>query len=124
MSDFNNCYFLGRIASSIKRGKTLNGEPFIAFLLNCEPTANANSSENNRNQYISIRCFKPKVIKYVEKVGAHRYSPVCVIGFVSSYQDEVKGKRITANSVNANQILVIQTRPYDTDVNDDDKNKK
>ncbi len=112
MSDFNNCYFLGHIASNIKKGKTQNGEPFMAFLLNCEPAANANSSENNRNQYISIRTFKPKVIKYLESVGAKMNDPCVVIGFVSSYTTEVKGKRLTANSINGNQVLIVKTRPY------------
>ncbi len=113
MADYNVCHFLGRIASNIKYGTTQNGERFAAFLLNCEPAANANSALNNRNQYISIRTFKPKVIRYLEYVCAKRNDPCVVIGFVSSYATEVKGKHLTANSINGNHILIIKTRPYE-----------
>lgn len=112
MADLNQCTFVGRIASNIKKGKTQNGEPYIGFLLNCQPAANANSAQNNQNQMISIRCFKPKVIKYIDNVGAHLNTNVVVFGFVSSYRTEVKGKSLTSNSINANAIYIIQTRPY------------
>lgn len=111
MSDFNSCYFLGHISSNIKYDKTVNNEEFAAFLLNCEPPENANSSLNNQYQIISIRTFKKKVIRYLKYVGAKIGDPCVVIGFVSSYQAEVKGKRLTANSVNGNKILIVKTRP-------------
>lgn len=109
MIDRNQCTFVGHIDSGIKRAKTQNGEDYIAFLLNCEPKANANSTENNRYQMISIRCFKPNVIKYLDKLNIHRGTPIIVFGFVSSYPTEVKGKQLTANSINANEIYVIKT---------------
>lgn len=108
--DINLCTFVGKIGSNIKKGKTQNGEPYIGFLLRCEPPANANSSQNNQSQMISIRCFKPKVIKYLENVGAKMNDNVVVLGFVSSYMTEVKGKSLVANSINGNQIFIIKVR--------------
>ena len=110
MADLNECLFVGKIGSNIKKGKTQNGEPYIGFLLRCEPVANSNSSMNNQSQMISIRCFKPKVIKYLETVCAKMNDPCVVIGFVSSYRAEVRGKSLTANSINANQILIVKTK--------------
>ena len=112
MADLNECLFVGKIGSNIKKGKTQNGEPYIGFLLRCEPVANSNSSKNNQSQMISIRCFKPKVIRYIEDVKAKMNTNVVVIGFVSSYPTEVNGKRLTANSINANHIYCIQVKPY------------
>lgn len=102
--------FVGRIESNIKTGKTVNGEPFLGFLLSCEPVENENSSINNQTQMISIRTFRANVIKYLQKVELKRNNFVVVVGFVSSYQTEVKGKRLTANSINANHIFVIKTK--------------
>lgn len=115
MADFNSCFFVGRIASNVKYGTTQNGERFVGFLLNCQPAANANSSQNNQNQYISIRTFKPKVIRYLESIGAKMNDPCVVVGFVSSYRTEVRGKSLVANSINGNQIFIIKTRPYNND---------
>lgn len=122
MNDMNACYFLGRIASNIKYSKTQNGERFASFLLNCQPIANINSSRNNQNQMISVRTFKPKVIRYLEMVGAKMHDPCVVIGFVSSYRTEVKGKSLTANSINGNQILIIKVRPYDNNITNNNEN--
>ena len=108
--DINSCTFVGKIGSNIKKGKTQNGESYVGFLLRCEPPANANSSRNNQSQMISIRCFKPKVIKYLENVGAKMNDNVVVLGFVSSYSAEVRGKSLVANSINANQIFIVKLR--------------
>lgn len=108
MADRNNLTLVGRIGSKIKKGKTSNGDKYMAFLLEIESRDTSNSSVNNYHQFISVRVFRAPVIKYLEKLEAKLGTHVVVFGFISSYQDEIKGKKITANSVNGNEVYIIR----------------
>jgi hypothetical protein len=110
--DRNDCRFVGIIGERMKKGKTVNGEPYMYFDMNITSKYNANSTENNYEQNIPIMVFKPAVIKYLEKLKVHVGTPVIVFGFMSSFYDEVHGKQVLVNAVNANEVLCIQTRPY------------
>jgi hypothetical protein len=110
--DKNILILQGRIASPFKEGKTQNGDSYVWFLFEIESRANATSTENNYHQKINVMCFKKRVIDYLHKVKAH-HGCVCVIfGFISAFPNEIKGKQLITNAVNANEILLIQTRPY------------
>ena len=110
--DKNQLILQGRIASPFKEGKTQNGDAYIWFLLEVESKANATSTENNYRQTLNIMCFKPKVIEYIKRVKAHQGSVCVIFGFLSAFPNEVRGKSLITNAVNANEILLIQTRPY------------
>lgn len=112
MLNRNDCRFVGRIGSKKKDGKTVNGDAYIYFELEIEARSNANSTENNYHQRIPIMCFKPNVINYLKKVKARTGTPVVVFGFVSTYTDELKGITLKNNGINANEVYVVQTRPY------------
>ena len=113
--DKNIVILQGRIGSVLKDGKTQNGGSFIYFGMEIESKANATSTENNYRQTLKIMCFKPKVIEYLKKVKAHTGTPVLVFGFMSSFYDDVHGKSVLVNALNANEVLCIQTRPYSND---------
>lgn len=110
--DRNDCRFVGRIGSSFKEGKTQNGGSYIWFPLELEAKANASSTDNNFRQSIHIMCFKKHVIDYLKRIRAHQGNTVVIFGFVSSFPDEIKGKNVVVNAINANEIYVVQTRPY------------
>lgn len=109
--DRNDCRFVGRIGSPIKKDKTQNGDDYMWFLLELESRANATSTENNYRQQINIMCFKGNVIKYLERIHAHQGNTVVIFGFVSAFPTEINGKQIVANGINANEIYVVQTKP-------------
>lgn len=108
MADKNQIVLVGKVGSAVKRGKTQNGDGYLAFLLEIQSKETANSSANNYHQYISVRVFRAPVIKYLDKVGIHLGMPLIVFGFISSYQGEVKGKKIIANSVNGVEVYAIR----------------
>ena len=108
--DRNEIILVGRIGAKIKSGTTVNGDAYIWMPIYIENNRNANTTDNNRYQNINVMCYKPNVIKYLDKVHAHRGSKVIVFGFVSSFSKEIKGKEIIANAINANEILVIKTK--------------
>lgn len=110
--DRNDCRFVGRIGEKMKKGKTVNGEPYMYFDMNITSKYNANSTENNYEQNIPIMVFKSVVIKYLEKLKVHIGTPIVVFGFVSTYTDELRGITLKSNGINANEVYVIQTRPY------------
>ena len=110
--DKNQLILQGRIASPFKEGKTQNGDAYIWFLLEVESKANATSTENNYRQTLNIMCFKPKVIDYLHKLKAHQGCACIIFGFISAFPNEVRGKSLITNAVNANEILLIQTRPH------------
>ena len=107
--DKNIVILQGRIGSVLKESKTQNGGTFMYFGLDIESKANATSTENNYRQTLKIMCFKPKVIEYLKKVKAHTGTPVIVFGFMSSFYDEVHGKQVLVNALNANEVYVIKT---------------
>lgn len=113
--DKNDCRFVGRVGGAFKVGKTQNGGEYLWFPLEIESRANANSTENNYRQNIHIMCFKKKVIDYLRYVDVRQGSTVIVFGFVSAFPDEVKGKHVIVNAINANEIYVVKTRPYDSE---------
>lgn len=110
--DRNDCRFVGRIGDRHKDGRTVNGDKYMYFELSIESKFNANSTENNYSQSIPIMVFKPKVIDYLKKLKVHTGTPVVVFGFVSTYTDELKGITLKNNGINANEVYIIQTRPY------------
>ena len=110
--DRNDCRFVGRIGERMKKGKTVNGEPYMYFDMNITSKYNANSTENNYEQNIPIMVFKPAVIKYLEKLKVRVGTPIVVFGFVSTYTDELKGITLKSNGINCSECYVIQTRPY------------
>lgn len=107
--DKNSCTFIGRIGSPIKTSVTQNGDPYCWFLLEIESRVTQNSTENNRYQKINIMCFRSKVIKYLQRLNAREGNYVIVFGFVSSFPTEVKGQRLIANGINANEVYLIKT---------------
>jgi len=113
--DKNLVILQGRIGSVLKEGKTQNGGTFVYFGLDVESKSNATSTENNYRQTLKIMVFKPKVIEYLKKIKAHSGTPCIVFGFMSSFYDEVHGKSVLVNALNANEVLCIQTRPYSND---------
>ena len=113
--DRNECCFIGHIGSVIKEQKSQLGNPYVWFLVEIEARKNATSTNNNYHQMINIMCFKKQVIDYLKKVNAKQGNMVIIFGFISSVRTEVKGKPFTSNAVNANEIYVIKTRPYDTE---------
>ena len=108
--DKNQLILQGRISSPFKEGKTQNGDAYIWFLLEVESKANATSTENNYRQTLNIMCFKPKVIDYVKRLKAHQGSVCVIFGFLSAFPNEIRGKSLITNAVNANEIILIQTR--------------
>lgn len=110
--DKNECCFIGRIGSPIKVSRAQNGNPYLWFLLEIESKATAKSTENNQHQKINIMCFKKPIIDYMQKVNAHLGNLVIVFGFVASFVSEIKGKEMTLNAINANEIYIIKTQLY------------
>ena len=106
----NEVTFVGRIGSTIKKGTTQNGDPYIWFLTEIEAKANSRSTENNYHQLINVMCCKKNVIDYIERVKAHQGNVVIIFGFVSSFTTEIKGKEIVANGINGNEIYIIKTK--------------
>jgi len=112
MANRNQLTLVGRIGAAFKEGKTQAGGTYIWFPLEVESKQTANSTENNQRQSIHIMCFRKPVIDYLKSVKAHSGCIVIIFGFISSFPDEVKGKAVRVNAVNANEIYVVQTRPY------------
>lgn len=109
--DRNDCRFVGRIGEHMKKGTTINGEPYMYFDMNIVSKFNANGAQNNYEQNIPIMVFKPAVIKYLEKLNAHRGTPIVVFGFVSTYTGELKGITLKSNGINANEVYIIKVKP-------------
>ena len=109
--DRNDCRLVGKIGSVLKEGKTQNGQTYIWFALNIEARSNANSTENNYRQSIHVMCFKKNVVDYLKRVKAHQGNTAIVFGFISSFPDEIKGKAVTVNAINANDIYIAKTKP-------------
>lgn len=112
--DRNDCRFVGRVGERRKDGLTVNGEPYIYFEMAIESKFNANSTENNYHQSIPIMVFKRNVINYLNKIGIHQGTPIIVFGFVSTYTNEFKSITLRSNGINANEVYVIQTKPYES----------
>lgn len=109
--DRNDCRFVGRVGEHIKKGKTVNGEPYMYFDMDIESRYNANSTDNNYHQSIPIMVFKKAVIDYLEKLKVHRGTPIVCFGFVSTYTDEVRGITLKSNGINASEVYVIKVKP-------------
>lgn len=108
--DRNDCRFVGRVGDRMKKGTTVNGEPYMYFEMEIESRFNATSTDNNYHQSIPIMVFKKAVINYLEKLNIHRGMPVVVFGFVSTYTDELKGITLKSNGINASEVYVIRTK--------------
>lgn len=111
--DRNDCRFVGHVGDRRKEGITINGEPYMYFEMAIESKFNANTSENNYRQSIPIMVFKKPVINYLKRLSIHQGMPIIVFGFVSTYTDELKGITLKSNGINASEVYVIQTRPYE-----------
>lgn len=114
--DKNVCCFVGRIGSAIKKKTSRTGNPYVWFLVEIGARENATSTTHNQYQLINVMCFKKQVIDYFDKVKAHTGNMVVIFGFVSSVGVESKrGKSLVSNAVNANEIYIVKTRPYDSE---------
>jgi hypothetical protein len=111
--DFNQCILVGRINGKVKEGRTQTGGSYVWMPLYIEARSNANSTENNYHQTIHVMAFKKTVVDYLNKVKARSGNKVIVFGFVSAFPDEIKGKAVTVNAINANAIFVIKTKADD-----------
>lgn len=112
MADRNQLTLVGKIGGAFKEGKTKNGEAYIYFSLELQARQTQNSTENNQDQLLHIMCFRRAVIDYLRKVKAHTGNVVVIFGFITSFPDEVNGKAVRVNAINAHECFVIQTRPY------------
>ena len=106
--DRNEFILVGRIGNAIKKGKTVNGDDYIWMPVYLENRSGNTSTDNNFHQNINVMCYKKTVINYLEKVGAHTGNTVVIFGFVSSFRQEVNGKTLVANAINANEIYVVR----------------
>lgn len=101
---------MGRVGERMKKGKTVNGQPYMYFDMDIESKFNATSTDNNYHQSIPIMVFKKPVIDYLERLQIHTNTPIIVFGFVSTYTDEVRGITLKSNGINANEVYVIRTK--------------
>lgn len=108
--DRNQITIVGRIGNRIKKAKTVNGDDYIWMPIYIENRAASDSTENNQTQGINVMCYKPQVIKYLERVKAHAGNTVVVFGFVSAFKTEINGKEIVAHAINGNEIYVVKTK--------------
>lgn len=115
--DRNLMILVGRIGNVIKNGKTVNGQPYIWMPITLENKDGMTSTDYNYHQNFNIMCYKPAVIKYLEKVNARTGNTVIVFGFVSSFKQTINGKDIVANAVNANEVYVVKTKSDEEIIN-------
>jgi len=110
MADHNNLILVGRVGGKMKKGKSSSGGSYLWFPIEIENAQGATSTDNNFHQGINVMCFKPKVLEYLERVGFKVGNRVVIFGFVSSFRQEIKGKAIVSNAVNATEVYVIKTQ--------------
>ena len=110
MADRNQLTLVGRIGGAFKEGKTKNGEAYIYFSLELQARQTQNSTENNQDQVLHIMCFRRPVIEYLRKVKAHIGNVVVIFGFITSFPDEVNGKAVRVNAINAHECFVVKTK--------------
>ena len=115
--DRNLMILVGRIGGVIKKGKTVNGQTYIWMPVLIHNKDGATSTSNNFEQNLNVMCYKPAVIKYLEKVNAHTGDNVIIFGFLSSFKQEIKGKEIVANAVNGIEIYIIKTKSDEEIIN-------
>jgi len=102
----NECIILGQV-QKIKKKKTKDNEDYAYILMEIEPR----SSDEFVNK-VNVMVFKQNIIKYLENIKAHRGSSAIVFGFITSHPIIIKGQEVMVNSVVADTLYVIQTRPY------------
>ena len=108
--DINSVVLIGRIGSVFKYAKSQNGNVYSYFSLEIEDKENAKDEmERNFYQIVHVMCFRKKVVEYLQKVGAKSGNRVVVIGYISSYSSELKGKKLISNGVCARDIFVVKT---------------
>lgn len=107
--DVNQFTLIGRIGSSFKYAKAQSGNTYAYFSLEVEPRALA--KENDYRQILHVMVFNKKIIDYMKAVEAKRGNRVVVVGYCSSFSNEVNGKMIISNTINAKGVFVIKTPP-------------
>ena len=108
--DRNIVILQGRIGSVYKESKTQNGKPFVYFGLEIESKSNSRSTENNYHQTLKVMVFRKKAVDYLKSVGARSGNRCIVFGFMSSFYDEIKGKSVLTNAINADECYIIKTK--------------
>ena len=106
----NICFLSGQIAAPLKFGKAQNGNEYVSFVLEVQTKENADVTELQSDNKVSVMCFKSSVIKYIKDMDVGFATHVCLLGFISSYKKEIKGKLIIINTVNATDLYVIKTK--------------
>lgn len=105
----NICFLSGQIAAPLKFGKAQNGNEYVSFVLEVQTKENADVTEFQSNNKVSVMCFKSSVIKYIREVNVNYTSHVVLIGFVSAYKKEIKGKLMVINTITATDLYAIKT---------------
>lgn len=106
----NICFLSGQIAAPLKFGHAQNGNEYVSFVLEVQTKENADVAEHQSDNKVSVMCFKSNIIKYIKEIGIGFATHVCLLGFVSSYRKEVKGKVLIINTVNATDLYAIKTK--------------
>ena len=110
MADRNQLTLVGKIGGAFKEGKTKNGEVYIYFSLELQARQTQNSTENNQDQVLHIMCFRKVVIDYLRKVKAHTGNYCVIFGFITSFPDEINGKAVRVNAINAHECYIIKNK--------------
>lgn len=110
MADRNQLTLVGRIGGAFKEGKTKNGETYIYFSLELQSRQTQNSTGNNQDQVLHIMCFRKVVIDYLRKVKARTGNYCVIFGFITSFPDEVKGKAVRVNAINAHECYIVKNK--------------
>lgn len=99
----NEITLCGRIGSTFKEGRSVNGNRYIAMAMEID-------NKGEFRNVVHILCFKAPVIDYLKKMKVREGTPIIVFGGVGSWGDEIKGTQIVQNAVFARQIYVIKTQ--------------
>lgn len=106
----NICFLSGQIAAPLKFGKAQNGNEYVSFVLEVQTKEDADVNEFQSNNKVSVMCFKSNIIKYIKEMGIGFATHVVLIGFISAYKKEIKGKLMVINTVTATDLYAIKTK--------------
>lgn len=110
MAQRNEVILVGRIGKNMKFAMSQSGNEYVYFMLEVENQTHQGEWDNEYYQTLHIMCFKRNVIKYLKDVCARTGNIVIVFGYASSYLNEIKGKSMLQNSINATEVFVVKTK--------------
>ena len=107
--DINRVELKGRISSDITTRTSKNGEPWLSFSVVTNEWYDGIKKDKSIPTWTNVMVFADFLIEKIKKLGAHKGTPIWLIGKLYGNYREIKGSKFSAMSVVALEVECLQT---------------